>query len=105
MLKHFNDLHLFDDRQTVPYRYYAYGLNIGDVIDAKDNLGNCYENFKIVEFSKCWKERPETEEQKQNYKICFIAKPVKNDYRWNEYKEKGISLSPTWIYRIVKRKK
>ena len=102
-LEHFNNLHLFDDAQTVPFCDTVYNLEIGDVIDAKEPNGRYYENWKIINFSKCWKERPETEEEKQNFKIVYLAIPPKNSYLYeDDYYKNGITIAPNWIYKINK---
>ena len=99
-LEHYNNLHLFDDKQTVPYRTNIYNLGVGDVISANWDE-NYYEEFKIIGFSKCWKERPETNEQEQNYKITYRAVPTNPSHI---DRDKGINIAPNWIYKINKRK-
>lgn len=100
-LEYYNNLHLFDNKQTVPFRTNVYNLGVGDVISANCDRGY-YEDFKIIGFSKCWKERPETDEQEQNYKITYRAVPTSPHPYIDS--DKGITIAPNWIYKINKRK-
>ena len=101
-LEYYNNLHLFDDKQTVPFRTNVYNLGVGDVISANCDRGY-YEDFKIIGFSKCWKERPETNEQEQNYKITYRAVPTSPSPYID--KDKGITIAPNWIYSIHRKAK